>query len=151
MPHQHDLLIDKIEKHIGGNVIYMAVAEEDAYQFNSQSCDCSKLIIVMTDRILSAVHVKKGEDGAIGFEESTSFNEKKYNLRIVAPPNGKFEFMKAFFDEDGATTGIKYRYGDRYVFVFASELNLIVTKSMVDLFEEEDTPLPMFDTSVLFE
>ena len=46
---------------------------------------------------------------------------------------------------------IKYRFGDRYVLIFSSWCNLIVTKSLIDLSGEEDAPIPAWDPSVLFE
>lgn len=105
----------------------------------------------MRDRILLLVHEPNGEDGAIEFYKLSSFNEDKFCLRISAPPNGPFEFVKVLLTESGEIDGIKYRYGDHYVFISPSEYNLIVTKSVVDLFEEDDTPIPDTDPSILFE
>ncbi len=146
-----ELLIDDLEKSLAGEVAYMAIAQEDADQINRQSCDCFEVVIVMRDRILLAEHEHHGEDGAIGFDKISNFNENRYGLRVVAPPNGIFKFVKVLYSEDGSVDGIKYLFGDHYVFIFASEYNLIVTKSVVDLFEEDDTPIPVSDPSILFD
>ena len=79
------------------------------------------------------------------------FSKEIYSLRISAPSDGIFRFVKVFYQENGAVDGIKYRFGDRYLFIFASEYNLIVTKSIMDLTEEDDTPVPIYDPSILFD
>lgn len=81
----------------------------------------------------------------------SSFSKEIYSLRISAPSDGIFRFVKVFYQENGAVDGIKYRFGDRYLFIFASEYNLIVTKSIMDLTEEDDTPVPIYDPSILFD
>lgn len=45
---------------------------------------------------------------------------------------------------------IKFRYGERYLYIF-SGFELIVTKSIPDLMEEDDAPLPEVDDSSLFD
>ena len=146
-----DLLMDDPEKYLSGEVMYMAIDKDDADQINQQSCDCTQVVIVMRDRILLLVHEPNGEDGAIEFERLSAFNQERFCLRISAPQNGPFEFVKVLFAENGEIDGIKYRYGDNYVFISPSEYNLIVTKSVVDLFEEDDTPIPDVDPSILFD
>ena len=146
-----NLLKKDFDKILAGKVLFMAIAKEDAEQFNQQSCDCTEVLIVMSDCVLLAKHVPNGEDGAISFAKLSFFDEEKYKLRVAAPLNGSFEFVKILYTEDGAVDGVKYHFGNRYVFIFASEYNLIVTKSVVDLFEEDDTPIPKRDSSILFE
>ena len=140
-----------LEKTLSGDVLYVAVEKSGTEQFNQQSCDCNRLMIVMADKILSVEHEEHGEDGTIGFERVSSFSKELYSLRISAPSEGAFRFVKVFYQEDGAVDGIKYRFGDRYFFIFASEYNLIVTKSIMDLTEEDDTPVPIYDPSILFD
>ncbi len=143
---EHDL-----EKVLSGDVLYMAIEKSGSEQLNQQSCDCNRLMIVMADKILGVEHEEHGEDGTIGFERISSFSKEIYSLRISAPSDGIFRFVKVFYQEDGAVDGIKYRFGDRYLFIFASEYNLIVTKSIMDLTEEDDTPVPIYDPSILFD
>lgn len=75
---------------------------------------------------------------------------KQYDLRIASPSDGLFRFMKVVYHEDGTLDAIKYRYGNRYLFIFADEYNLIVTKSINDLTNDEDGTI-LDDQSILFE
>ena len=105
----------------------------------------------MRDRILLAEHREHGRNGRILFRIIPSFDEKIYNLR-VQPPNGSaLTFVSMRSALDGSIKAVKYRFADRYVFLFASEFNLIVTKSVFDMFEEDDTPIPEWDDSVLID
>ena len=146
-----ELSIDDLEKNLAGKVLYMAIAEVGSEQYNYQSCDCDEVIIVMRDRILLAKHEPFGDEGTIGFEVVSAFDEEAYNLRINPPADGPFEFKKILYYEDGSIDCIKYRFGDRYVLIFSSWCNLIVTKSLIDLSGEEDAPIPAWDSSVLFD
>ena len=146
-----ELSINDLEKYLSGKVLYMAIAEVGSEQYNYQSCDCDEVIIVMRDRILLAKHEPFGDEGTIGFEVVPAFDEEKYNLRVCPPADGSFEFKKVLYYEDGSIDCIKYRFGDRYVLIFSSWCNLIVTKSLIDLSGEEDAPIPAWDPSVLFE
>ena len=148
---QLDLLTDDLDKNLAGEVLYMAIAKDDAYQFNQQSCDCQEVIIAMQDQIFVATHESNGELGAIGLDRINGFNGDRYSLRITPPADGSFSFVKVLYHDNGAVDCIKYHYGDRYLFIFSSEDNLIVTKSLPDLTEEDDTPIPQFEDSVLFE
>ncbi len=140
-----------LDKTLAGDVLYLAIEGKGADQINQQSCDCNQLIIVMKDHILSLEHQKHGELGAIGIKKITSFSKDTYNLQVVAQSDKPFRFVKVLYHDDRTIDGIKYRYGDRYLFIFSSEYNLIITKSIMDLTEEDDTPIPESDPSVLFE
>ncbi len=147
----NDLEIEDLDQILAGEVLYMAIEGKHALQINAQSCNCSRVIIVMRDYTLLAEHRNNGEAGAICFKKMTSFDAKAYNLRISPPPSKKIQYVKTFFAPDGTVDGVKYRYGDYYLSLFASEYELIVTKSICDLFEEDDTSIPEFDPSVLFD
>ncbi len=129
----------------------MAIAKDGSEQYNQQSCDCQDVIIVMEDRILLAGHEKHGEFGTIKLETIPDYNGEKHDLRINAPSAGPFTFIKVLYQDDGALDAIKYRYADRYLFIFADEYNLIVTKSIPDLTGEDDSAIPDVEDSVLFE
>ena len=146
-----DLLSDNLDKNLEGPVLYMAIRGDDSVQLNQQSCDCLEVIIVTNDRIIIAEHEKYGENGSIAFGTMSSFNKEVYNLRITAPADGSIEFVKILYEEDGTIDCVKYRYGEHYLFLFADEYNLIVTKSIMDLTFEDDTPIPDYDPSVLFD
>lgn len=144
-------LTDDLDRALKGDVLYMVLHRDDVFQFNEQSCDCSEVIIVMADRILVAVHDKSGEDGEIRFSKRSEFKEEFNCFRVIPRQGSVFKYLKVRYDQGGAVDGVKYQFGDRYIFISATEDGLIVTKSMYDLFEEDDTPMPDWDTSVLFE
>ncbi len=144
-------LTDDLDRALKGDVLYMVLHRDDVFQFNEQSCDCSEVIIVMADRILIAMHDKSGEDGAIRFAKRSQFKEELNCFRVIPRQGAAFKYLKVRYDQGGAVDGVKYQFGDRYIFITATEDGLIVTKSMYDLFEEDDTPMPDWDTSVLFE
>ncbi len=139
------------DKLLAGNVLYMAIAKDGSEQYNRQSCDCREVIIVMEGRVLLAAHEKHGEFGTIRLDTIPDYNGEKYNMRINAPSAGPFTFIKVLYREDGAIEAIKYRYDDRYLFIFSEEYNLVVTKSIPDLTEEDDTPIPEIEDSILFD
>ncbi len=136
---------------LSGDVLYMAIAEDGAEQYTPQSCDCLDVIIVMRDHILHVTYHKQGENGAIEYARIADVQNEKYNLRINAPSNGNFTFIKVLLQEDGTIECMKYHFGDRYLFIFANEFNLVVTKSIPDLTWEDNSPIPDVDDSVLFE
>ena len=88
---EHDL-----EKVLSGDVLYMAIEKSGSEQLNQQSCDCNRLMIVKADKILGVEHEEHGEDGTIGFERISSFSKEIYSLRISAPSDGIFRFVKVF-------------------------------------------------------
>ena len=140
----------ELTRFLEGKVLYMAISKADAMCFNYMSCDCHEVMIVMEDRIIHAKHRENGEYGAIKFSNLSSFDESKYALKIAAPSDGSFRFDEVRY-KDGNLDGVRYRFGDRYVFLFPSDWNLIVTKSMISLFGDDDDPIPYEDTSILFE
>ena len=80
-----------------------------------------------------------------------SYDEERF-CHIVRPKQGEtIRFVKLNHYPNGHVQEIKYKFGDGYLFLFADEHDLILTKSVCDLFEEDDTPIPVRDPSVLFE
>lgn len=141
-----DLIIDDLEKHLAGTVRYMAIERDGAECLNAQSCDCYELIVVTEKGMICMRSVSAVE---IGFDELTSFSSEDYSLKILPPKNGDWKFLGAKYNDAGLTYAIKYQYGDRFLFIFASQHNLIVTKAIVDLLDSDD--IPERDDSILFE
>ena len=146
-----DLLIDDLDKNLQGEILEIRISD-DMYQYNNQSCDVSEAMLVYKDKFIRISHEEADDIGAIGFERWTAFNPRMYRY-VVKPKTGKpIQFIKIFYEDDGSIAGLKMRIDDRYLFVFVSEHDLIITKSSFDLLEEdEDTHIPYYDDSVLFE
>lgn len=142
----------ELEARLADEVLYWAIQSADAWQLNAQSCDCTEVLLVMQNSVLLAKKSSGGdeEDGCIRFYECPSFDETAFDLRIFPSENSKITFVKICYYPDGTVDSVKYRYGERYLYLF-SGCELIVTKSIPDLLEEDDTPLPDVDTSVLFD
>ena len=140
-----------LESILNGEVYTIAIDNSFAEQYNPQSCDCDRCVIVMKDRVFLAVAEKKDEGGAISLKEIPTFDKELFSLRIEPKPGKDIRFVKLLCHPDGTIDAIKYRFGNDYLFIFASEYNLIITKSICDLTEEDDMPIPEADPSVLFE
>ena len=82
--------------------------------------------------------VKKLEDQVV-YMAIAEVGSEQYNLRNNPPADGLFEFKKVLYFEDGSIDCIKYRFGDRFLFIFSTWSNLVVTKSLIDLSGDEDT------------
>ena len=128
----------RLEELLTGEVKYFAVRKNNAFCFTVGTCDCDELIMVMDDRMVLLKHKECGEDGTIIGDIVTSFDENEYSL-IEYPENGtKITFEKLLISHDdplytdGTFYGIKYRYGDGYLFVYCSEYNLIILKCNYD-------------------
>ena len=134
-------------------VLYVAVDKEGAAQFNAQSCDCDRVVIAMRScTVLAEFKPIPGQDeGEIAVRCVKSYDEERF-CHIVRPKKGEtIRFVKLNHYPNGHVQEIKYKFGDGYLFLFADECDLILTKSVCDLFEEDDTPIPVRDPSVLFE
>ena len=117
------------------------------WKVNSQSCDCDSALIKMKD--CDALIYLECEDGVLVLKEVQSFDLDTFNLKHTPPEDTHISFVSAQFNEKGIE-GLKFKYGDRYIFFFAEEDWLIITISRCDIFEEDDTPIPDYDDSNLF-
>ena len=140
-----------LEKRLSGELRYMAIRSSDATQYNRQSCDCSSVALVYKDYILLAQRTEDEKDEPpIRIWEIVDYDIVEYDCRILPPSEGKIKFVKVAYYPDGSVDAIKFRYGERYLYIF-SGFELIVTKSIMDLMEEDDTPMPEVDDSSLFD
>ena len=147
----NDLTGADLEKRLSGELQYMAIRNSDATQYNRQSCDCSSVALVYKDYILLVQRTENGEEEPpIRISELVDFDISEYDCRILPPNKGTIRFVKVAYYPDGSIDAIKFRYGERYLYIF-SGFELIVTKSIPDLMEEDDAPLPEVDDSSLFD
>ena len=144
-----DLITDNLEFALNRSVQFIAIAKEGAECLNAQSCDCDKLIVVTDEDIIWMKSDSFGGMPIIGFDTLISFNPEVYSLIISPPKAGEWTLLRIEKNDRGDVISIKYQYGDRFLFIFASQYNLIVTKSVVDLLDSED--VPDVDDSILFE
>ena len=146
-----DLTGAELENRLSGELQYLAIRSSDVTQYNRQSCDCSSVALVYRDYILLVQRTENGEDEPpVRIAEIVDFDISEYGCHILPPPEGTIDFIKVAYFQDGTVEAIKFRYGERYLYIF-SGFELIVTKSIPDLMEEDDAPLPEVDDSFLFD
>ncbi len=57
MGHINDLEIEDLDQVLAGEVLYMAIEGKYALQINAQSCDCSRVIIDITDESILYLNI----------------------------------------------------------------------------------------------
>ncbi len=130
-------------------VQYIAIDSYTAQQLNRQSCDCDSCVIVFSKTNILVSSKKKDDFGIIILEEIPEFNMERFNLLVKPKGKEEIKYIKTVCNSDGTIDAIKFQYGESYLFVFADEYNLIVTKSVSDL-TEDDWNFPDVDPSILF-
>lgn len=151
-PCEVDVFEDNASEFWSGQINYFAVSNRGIYPISAQSCDFEEAIASVGDRLISIQHRHINDEyGTFGFHFLTGYNESVYNMKVVATPEEPITFLEEVREPDGALSGIKFKCGGRYLFLYSLEYNLTLTKSMVDL-EAELTidELPHVDDSVLF-
>ena len=117
------------------NIKNIYISSRECCQYNAQSCDCIELVIDTGEKMISVVHREFGEDGCIEFEEIHELNKELYRYKILMHDE-KFKLERISNFDNGLIDAIKYKYKDMFLFVFALEDNLVLTKSKYDLLDE---------------
>ncbi len=129
-----------------GEIEYVLFYAADKYQLNFQSCDCHSMLIKF-----------KGNDKLIRlgthFEHFNicsvlDYDPESFCWKFTPPENVSVKFVSAQYEND-APIDLKFSYGDRYLFFGTDEYNVVVCLTLYDNFEEDKTPLPEHDDSVL--
>ncbi len=103
---------------------------------SEQSCDCDELVIKNGDFYIKLTsHAINEEDGYIAFETLEYFNENTYPYEVVLT-NTDFVFDRLQFISNNYVEGIRFKYKEEYLFIFALDTNLVITKSKADLFDD---------------
>jgi hypothetical protein len=143
-----DLFIDNLDKNLQGYVEEILIADDDMFwAVNAQSCDANAALLKINGKIVYIVH----DGDTIGFDEISEYNPDFY-CHVIKPSQGKsIVFRKVLRNEDGVIEGLEFGWGERYLFIFASEDNIIITKSIINLYNDITwDEIPDFDDSVLF-
>jgi len=136
--------MENIDKKISSslsNINALYVSVDFFEKINEQSCDCDKLIIKNGDTYILLTSKAIGEDAQIVFEEISPFDKARcmYEIKLDGM---NFRFDKLCYLESGEIEGIRFAADGVFLFVFASERNLILTMSKYDIFEEIEMELP---------
>lgn len=117
------------------NIKNIYISSRECCQYNAQSCDCMELVIDTGEKMISVVHREFDEDGCIELEEIHELNKEVYRYKMLMHDE-QFELERISYFDNGLINAIKFKYKDVFLFVFALEDNLVLTKSKYDLLDE---------------
>lgn len=162
--HAVPLSLDEAEKYLRAGIKYLSISEEDIDYYNPQSCDCSEIIICTNKNLLLlkvdfVSPIDEDDEGArFQFFTIDSYQQEYFNLRISAPDDSDIQFDKFHDIATGIPVAIRFNYQSRFLYVWAFEIGLTVTKSNSELFsmmfDNEKNNEPMLfeeDDSILFD
>ncbi len=137
----------ELEKNLK-NIKNIYISSRECCQYNAQSCDCMEIVIDTGEKMISAVHREFGEDGRIEFEEIHELNKEVCRYKMLMHGE-QFELERISNFDNGFIDAIKFKYKDVFLFVFALEDNLVLTKSKYDLLDE--TTSDFFEEEAILE
>ena len=108
---------------------------------SQSSCDCDEIVIRNGDDCILLTSHPLGEDGYLKFDLLSNYDQDRF-IYEVDMGSEHYRFDKFCFLDNELIEGIRFRSGDIFLFVFALEHNLVLTKSKYDIFEELETDLP---------
>ena len=108
---------------------------------SQSSCDCDEIVIRNGDDCILLTSHPLGEDGYLKFDLLSNYDEDRF-IYEVDMGSEHYRFDKFCFLDNELIEGIRFRSGNIFLFVFALEHNLVLTKSKYDIFEELETDLP---------
>ncbi len=107
----------------------------DAISVDGESIDCDKLLVKNDNGFWLISHMQRQKSGKIEIYRIDLSDISRFPKRIYFSEESFF-FDKLMRYENGDIEGIRLRSDDCYLFIFADEYNLIVTRSEEDLFAE---------------
>ena len=116
------------------NIKNIYISSEEFWQANTQSCDCLDLIVDTGKTLISVKYFKREGHWWIDLNEITDFSNKEYKFKVFMNDE-VFKFEKVYYCE-GLIDAIKLKCKDVFLFIFADEYNLILTKSKYDLLDD---------------
>ena len=138
------LSINDLHQIFSGGIEYILFLNDDGlWKVSPRCCDCDSILLKTrnSDRLICI----ECENGALVFKEASPISLCKYNLKHTPPENTQIPFVSAESNEHGFD-GIKFKYCDGYLFIFADEDGwLTITISKWDIFEEDTSPMPDYD------
>lgn len=136
-----NIFLDNPEIFLAGEIAAIHIADPEFYKISHQSCDFSEAVFEYTDnKKYCFEHEKNGNIGKISVGELSGFNREFY-CHTVRPAHGEtIRFEKIIYSENGDIKGIVFRQNDTWLFVFADEYDLTLTRSSFDLSDKDGYP-----------
>ena len=107
----------------------------------AQSCDCEEFLIKSGELSCLLSHRTKDGEGYIEIKRVDDFNDNDFAY-IVEFGDKPFKFDKILTLDNGCIDGISFSSEKSFLFIFALEYNLVLTRSNCDLFDETGTDIP---------
>lgn len=127
---------DDPEGNMQGEIVAIHISDDEFVGISPQSCDFNEAIIEYRDKMYSVEHERFGEGGLLNIGHISSFNPEIYRHTVRPMKGEQIQFVKILYTADGNVEGLAFRWADSYLFVFADEYNLVLTRSSVDLSDE---------------
>lgn len=139
------------EKDFEGELLEILVSNKFCDQLTYASCDTDECILVYADKNIQVTNVDLDNDeSCFEFKKIDSPDRTVFSYVIRPAENEHIVFKKFYYDSDELPKGIKFRWDEAYFTVFTVWGNLILTKSIIDLTEEDEyDELPEYDPSEL--
>ena len=148
------------KKYLCDGIQYLTIASTEGICLNDQSCDCHEAILCTTQGFLLLRHGKvdcydeEEGPGRIFLFAIDNYQTDYFDWKDIPTQAGTNQIKKIHYDKNGMLTEMKFLYGDRFLYVFSSDEELIVTKSLNELFDDEwvegETIVYEREDSVLF-
>lgn len=123
------------------NIDSIYISEKFFEMINEQSCDCDEIVIKNGDKYILLTSHPLGEDEYIEISMVDNFEQSHFPYEVDITKEN-FKFDKFCFLENRLIEGIRFCAEGVFLFVFALEHNLVLTKSKYDLFEETEMGFP---------
>ena len=140
-------IVGDAEASLAGELESLWIKDDDGFWWATPgSCDCSAVLLKSKDRDdYYWIEAQNSHLKIVSVPDPVS--ACALCRKLVLPECGAV--LRRIRFEDGEPEALKYRCGDRYIFVTACEDWLIVSLMLFDVFEEDDTPIPGCDDSEL--
>ena len=117
-----------------GKIDSVYISESFFEMMNEQSCDCDEVVLGCNGKHFALTNHTLADIYSIDIR-SIEFDKEHYPFQVDLS-KGVLRFDKTLANDNGTIEGIRFKIDDDFLFVFALEHNLVLTKSKYDLFEE---------------
>ena len=135
---------DELWKNFGSlikNPDAVYISGEDLIKVSEGSCDTDKIALMSGDGFVILSSKSVGEEWEIDFERAGKIDTEKFPYEVEC--RGACLVFDEFLRSDGGVTeGLRFLFGDVFLFIFATDGSLIMTKSGCELFGEMGDAIP---------
>lgn len=151
VPCMIDFAFEELDKYLNSTIHGIAICERHAKMVSDRSCEFFEAVLTTEYGILLIeMRAISADENSFSFSELSGFSKSAYPWNVQSTPEERITFIKKLYSQKGSLRGIKFKYGSRYLFLYAMSSCLRLTKSIADIenadFVEE---IPDNDDSVL--